>query len=270
MSSVESGLYELGQLDALSRGDTGIHRIDPRIKVLVTLVYLVCVVSFHRYDIFGLVPFVLFPVALASAAGLPMRLLGKRLLQAAPFAVLVGAFNPFFDQTVLGTIGPVTITGGWVSFVSIVARFLLTTSAALVLIATTSMNDVCMALQRMGVPEVFANQLLFLYRYIFVLAEEVLRLGRARSLRSFDNRGMGWRVYANILGSLLLRTVARAKRVYEAMVSRGFSGTLHSTRTLAVKRVDIAFALLWCTTFILFRFFNVPLLLGSLLTGVIA
>ena len=270
MSSVETGLYQLGQLDALSRGDTAIHRIDPRVKVIVTLVYLVCVVSFHRYDIFGLVPFVIFPVVLASSAGLPLPLLGKRLLQAAPFAVLVGVFNPFFDQTVLGTIGPLTITGGWVSFFSIIARFLLTTSAALILIATTSMNDVCMALQRMGVPEIFANQLLFLYRYIFVLAEEVLRLSRARSLRSFGGRGLGWRVYANILGSLLLRTVARANRVYEAMLSRGFSGKLHSMRTLALQRSDLLFAFGWCGAFVLFRFFNVPLLLGGLVTGVVA
>lgn len=270
MSSVESGLYQLGQLDTLSRGDTVVHRIDPRVKVVVTFVYLVCVVSFHRYDILGLVPFVLFPVALASAADLPAGLLGKRLLQAAPFAVLVGAFNPILDQTVLGHIGPLTVTGGWVSFLSIIVRFLLTTSAALILIATTSMNDVCMALQRMGMPEVFANQLLFLYRYIFVLAEEVLRMGRARSLRSFDGRGLGLKVYGNILGSLLLRTVARANRVYEAMVSRGFAGRLHTMRALHIRSSDVLFAVGWCSAFVLFRFFNMPLLIGGLVTKVIA
>jgi cobalt/nickel transport system permease protein len=270
MASVESEVYELGALDQLSRGNTSVHRIDPRVKVVVTLVYLVCVVSFHRYDVLGLIPFVFFPVVLASAADLPMRLLGKRLLQAAPFAVMVGAFNPWFDQAVLGQVGSLTITGGWVSYLSIILRFLLTTSAALVLIATTSMNDVCLAIQRMGVPDVLANQLLFLYRYIFVLAEEVLRLGRARSLRSFDGKGMGWRVYSQILGSLLLRTLARATRIYEAMLSRGFTGTLHTMHHLKLRRSDLFFAAGWCVAFLLFRFYNVLLLVGGLVTRVIS
>lgn len=270
MSSIDTGIYELGVLDQLSRGTTRIHRIDPRVKVVVTLVYLVCVVSFDRYDVLALLPFAVFPIALAADAGLPMGLLGKRLLQAAPFAVLVGIFNPLLDHTVIGQIGSVTVTGGWVSFVSIIVRFLLTTSAALVLIATTSMNDVCMAIQRMGVPDILANQLLFLYRYIFVLAEEVLRLGRARSLRSFDGKGTGVRAYGHIMGSLLLRTIARASRIYEAMVSRGFDGTLHSTHTLALQRSDIVFAAGWIVTFAVFRLYNVPLVLGGLITRVIA
>jgi len=270
MASIETGLYELGVLDQLSRGTSSVHRIDPRIKVIVTLVYLVCVVSFDPYDILGLLPFVLFPVALAAEADLPFGFLGKRLAQAAPFAVLVGAFNPLLDTAVLGQIGPFTITGGWVSFFSIVLRFLLTTSAALILIATTSMNDVCMAIQRMGVPDVFANQLLFLYRYIFVLAEEVLRLGRARALRSFSGHGMGMRIYGQILGSLLLRTIARATRVYEAMLSRGFTGELHTMRKLSLTRSDYVFAVAWSLAFLLFRFYNVPFLVGGLVTKVIS
>jgi len=270
MSSVESGLYELGMLDQLARGDSRIHRIDPRVKVAVTLVYLVCVVSFRRYDILGLVPFVVFPVMLAAEADLPLALLGKRLLQAAPFALLVGAFNPLFDHTVLGQIGPITMTGGWVSYASIVLRFMLTTSAALVLIGTTSMNDICLAIQRMGVPDVFANQLLFLYRYIFVLAEEVLRLGRARSLRSFDGKGMGVRAYGQIMGSLLLRTIARATRVYEAMLSRGFTGALYTMHRLKLTVGDTVFGACWCIAFVLFRKFNVPLLVGGLVTRMIS
>jgi len=270
MASIESGLYELGVLDQLSRRDTPIHRIDPRVKVIVTLVYLVCVVSFDRYVVLGLLPFVFFPVVLAAEANLPLGFLGKRLLQAAPFAVLVGAFNPLLDRAVLGQIGSLAITGGWVSYASIIVRFLLTTSAALVLIATTSMNDICMAIQRMGVPDVFANQLLFLYRYIFVLAEEVLRLGRARSLRSFGGKGMGPRAYGQILGSLLLRTVARATRVYEAMLSRGFVGTLYTMRTLELTTRDIGFSVGWCVTFVLLRRYDVPLLLGELVTRVIS
>lgn len=266
MASVESGLYELGLLDQLSTRDTRIHRIDPRAKVLATAVFLVCVVSFDRYEILGLLPFVIFPLALAAEADLPFDLLGKRLLQASPFAVLVGLFNPIMDQVVVGHVAGFAITAGWVSYLSIILRFMLTTSAALVLIGTTSMNDIATALQRMRVPAIFATQLMFLYRYIFVLAEEIMRMARARGLRSFGKR-LDLGSYTQLLGHLLLRTVARAQRIYEAMRCRGFEGTVRTRRTLRFGTSDIVFVLGWSLVFIVFRLFDVVLIIGNLVTG---
>ena len=270
MASVESWLYELGMLDQLARADTPMHRVDPRAKVIVTLVFLVCVVSFGKYDLLGLLPFVLFPIVVAAEGDLPLGVIAKRLVAAAPFAVVVGAFNPLLDHAIVGHVAGFAVSGGWASFASIVARFLLTTSAALVLIGTTSMNDVCAALQRMGAPEVFATQLLFLYRYIFVLGEEIMRIARARSLRSFEGRGTGVRVYADILGHLLLRTVARARRIYDAMLSRGFTGRLRTHHPLQFTGRDLAFVMGWSAAFVLFRLYNVPLLLGGLVTRVVS
>jgi len=270
MSTLESGLYRLGWLDEFSGRDTPMHRIDPRAKVLATVVFLVCVVSMDKYDLLALLPFVIFPIVLVSESGMPSRELWTRLAIAAPFALVVGIFNPFFDQAVVGTIGPITVTGGWVSYASIMVRFLLTTSAALMLIATTGMTGVCAGIERLGVPDVLSTQLLFLYRYIFVLAEEVMRLARARSLRSFDNRGMGIRVYGSILGHLLLRSVARAQRVFDAMQCRGFDGHVRTRSVLRMTSRDWTFLLGWSALFVVFRFVNVPLLLGGLVTKVIS
>ena len=128
------------------------------------------------------------------------------------------------------------------------------------------MTNVCMAIERLGAPDVFATQLLFLYRYIFVLAEETLTMSRARSLRSFDGRGMGLSVYGQILGQLLLRTYARAQRVYYAMLCRGFDGHVRTMRTLRFTGRDYAFMFGWSAVFVVFRLYNVPLLLGQIVT----
>jgi cobalt/nickel transport system permease protein len=270
VSTIESGLYELGWLDQFSQRDTPVHRVDPRAKVIATFVFLVCVVSFDKYDVLGLIPFVIFPVVLLSESGMPYRELGKRLLVAAPFALLVGVFNPLLDQEVVGYIGPIAVTGGWVSYVSIIVRFLLTASMALILIATTSMTGVCAALERLGVPDVFTTQLLFLYRYLFVLAEEAMRLSRARSLRSFHGRGMGLKIYGNMLGHLLLRAIARAQRIFDAMQCRGFDGHVRTRHRLHMRTSDWVFLLGWSATFLVFRLYNVPLLLGDLITKVMS
>jgi cobalt/nickel transport system permease protein len=72
----------------------------------------------------------------------------------------------------------VTVSGGWVSFFSVMLKFLLTITSALLLIATTSFPGICRALRKFGIPDIFISQLLFLYRYIFVLVEEAMKVVR--------------------------------------------------------------------------------------------
>lgn len=270
MPSIEQGLYQLGQLDRLAYKDTAVHRLDPRAKVLTTLAFLVCVVSFGKYDVLPLLPFVLFPVVIAGQGDLPLASLLRKVLFVAPFAVCVGIFNPLLDRTIAAHIGGVAISGGWISFASILLRFSLTTVAALVLIATTGITGVCMAIERLGVPDVLATQILFLYRYIFVLGEEAMRMVRARALRSFGGRGMGMRVYSQMLGSLLLRTYDRAQRIYAAMLCRGFDGHVRVRARLRFAARDAAFVAGWCAAFVLFRLYNVPLLVGRIVTGALS
>ena len=116
----------------------------------------------------------------------------------------------------------------------------------------------------------FATQLLLLYRYIFVLGEEALRMTRARSLRSFGRRGMGLRVYAQMLGQLLLRTYARAQRVYLAMLCRGFDGQVRIARRLRLRVARRRLHGRLVALFVVVPPVNVPLLVGGLVTGVIA
>jgi cobalt/nickel transport system permease protein len=264
MSHIDASFLDVGGLDRLAYQDTPIHRLDPRAKLVVTLVYLVAVVSFDKYEVSALLPFLLFPVVLAARGNLPVGFLLKKLLLAAPFAFFVAAANPLLDREPLLRLGPLVVSGGWVSFVSILLRFALTIGAALVLIATTSFYGVCLGLQRLGVPQVMAVQLLLLYRYLFVLIDEVGRLVRARALRSFGNRGMGLQVYAAMVGHLLLRTLDRARRIHLAMVSRGFHGEICPIRQLRVGAPEIAFTLGWSAVFLVLRFVNLPRIIGAL------
>ncbi|HET6476167.1 MAG TPA: cobalt ECF transporter T component CbiQ, partial [Thermoleophilia bacterium] len=118
MSSVATGLSSLDRLDRLARLDTSVHRVDPRAKVVTTGVFIVCVVSYGKYDLLGLLPFAFFPVVMATEGGLPLGFLGKLLLVASPFALVMGAFNPLFDQEVVAYVGSVPVSGGWVSYAS--------------------------------------------------------------------------------------------------------------------------------------------------------
>jgi cobalt/nickel transport system permease protein len=66
-----AGWMDLGKMDKLGRKDSRIHRIDARVKILVTLVYLGALMSFSRYEVSALIPFVVYPVALVAVGGMP-------------------------------------------------------------------------------------------------------------------------------------------------------------------------------------------------------
>lgn len=64
-----------------------------------------------------------------------------------------------------------------------------------------------------------------MYRYIFILNDEMMRTTRARRSRtpgkSRENR---FRIYGNQAALIFLRARKRAQDVYNAMLSRGFKG----------------------------------------------
>jgi cobalt/nickel transport system permease protein len=267
MLAIDGTLLDFKRLDLLAREESAVHRLDPRAKVLTTLVYILCVVSFGRYELAAMLPFLLYPVVLLALADLPAGYIARKVLVVLPFAVMVGLFNPLFDRQVILQLGPLEIWGGWVSCASIVVRALLTAGAAIVLIAVTGFPAICEALERLGMPRVFAVQLLFLHRYIFVLTDEGGRVARARQLRSCGRKGLGLRQFGPLVGHLLLRTWERAERIHMAMLARGFSGEIHARRQGRFGGREAAFLIGWSLLFITLRLYNLPQLLGRLLTG---
>ena len=268
VAKIESSFLDITYLDTLSYQNTPVHRLDPRVKLIITLLFIGCVLSFNKYELSALIPFFIYLAAMVALGNLPVTYLLKKVLLAAPFAVFIGIFNPLLDRTILMHLGPIGISGGWVSFASIMIRFVLTVSAALILVASTGFNAVCMTLTKLGVPSAFAVQLLFLYRYIFVLTDEALRMARARSLRSFDGSGMGPRIFSYMIGQLLLRTIDRAHRIHLAMQCRGFDGEIRMVRPLKIRAQDIAFLICCVSLFILMYRYDIPQWMGYAITEV--
>jgi cobalt/nickel transport system permease protein len=269
MQTITAQTFDIGYMDTLAGGDSALHRLDARAKLLVTLLFIVSVVSFNPYEISRLMPFFLYPVFLVAAGELPAGYLLRKVLAVAPFAVFVGVFNPLLDRAALFYVGPLAVSGGMASFLSILVRFLLTVTGALCLVALTGVNAICAALESFGVPKVFAVQLLFLNRYITVLAGEAERMARARALRAFSSKEMPAAVFARLAGQLLLRAYARAERIYNAMLCRGFDGRLPLPRRAVFGGKDAVFVAAWAVLFAIFRFVDIPQFLGNLLTGLL-
>ncbi len=257
--------FEIGRLDRLAYKNTVIHRLDPRVKLVATLLFLFTVISFPKYEVVGLLPFFLYPVILMTLGEIPLSFILKKVLIVSPFAVFIGIFNPILDTTPIAILPGHTIAAGWFSFLSILVKFALTVGTAILLIATTSFSGVCHALRVLGLPSLFVSQLLFLYRYLFVLMEETMRMVRARDMRSFGRRGGDIRIFIRLVGALFLRTIERAERIYFAMLSRGFRGDMPSLKRLHIAGADFTFAAFMIAFLFIFRFFPITEELGRLI-----
>lgn len=265
-SRLETAYYDLGRLDMLAKNSSPVHRLDPRAKVLTTLIFIIYVVSFDKYEIARLLPFFFFPAFLIGLSNVPFGYLLKKLLIVSPFVLFIGIFNPLLDREIILHLGSLAISGGWLSLLSILLRFTLTVGAALLLIATTGFPAICAAIVKLGVPRIFAVQMLLLYRYVFVLIEESIRMIRAYSLRSFSKK-MDHRIFRQLLGNLLLRTLDRAQRIHMAMLSRAFSGEIHIMRQFSFGRQEFIFLIGFTAFFTVLRFYNITDLIGKLLLG---
>ena len=266
MATIEGSMLDFRQLDQLATKDTHIHRLDARAKVLVVLLFIVTVASYGRYELSAMVPFFIFPVVIVSLADLPAGFIARKVALVIPFAAAIGIFNPLFDRSPLFFLGSLPVSGGWISCASIVIRATLTVTAAVMLVAVTGFTAVCGALERLGMPQVLVVQLLFMQRYLFVLADDATNASRARELRAFGNRGMGIGPFASMIGHLLLKSWERAERIHMAMLARGFQGKFHLQRTSSFGFREFLFVAGWLAVFMILRFTNIPLLIGETVT----
>jgi len=265
LSLTERFLTHAGALDDLASRETPLSRIDPRAKVLVTLAFVATVASFGRDALLRPMPLALYLAAAFALGAVPLAPVAARVAMLSPFALLAGAADLVLNRGSSIPVGPLTLTDGEVSFVSLVVRFLLCATAAFLLAATTRFAEVVRAMRRLGMPRALATQLLLAHRYLFVLAEEAGRILRAHALRSPGAGLPGLKVGAKLVTQLLLRSLARAERVFAAMACRGFDGDLAVAAPGRLGLRDLAFLAGWLAWFGLARAVDVPLALGKVL-----
>lgn len=253
--------YVLCALDSLERTahrGSPLHRIDARAKLVVTVVFLLTMLSVPPGRLSELMLYFLFPILTAAMGGMRYPQIFRRSLAVVPFVALIGVFNLFYDRRAVFALGPVIVTGGWISLLSIILRGMLSVQALLILIGSTGFYRLCRSMQRLGVPAVFTTQLLFVYRYVCVLLQEALDMSRARDARSFGRRSYPLRIWGTLVGQLLIRTFDRAERIGCAMLARGFTGRIpavYGSRQRWERR-DTLFLVLWSAALVAARLFH--------------
>jgi cobalt/nickel transport system permease protein len=236
-------------IDRFAMGDSPIHRLDARAKLVSVLCYTVVLISFGRYAIASLVPMVVLPLTLLWFGGVPVWFALRRVAILSPFILMLVLMSPVYDRSLHNvTFGPwnYTLSGGWLTAGNITLKFALGVLALTAMMCTTRFALLLEAMRHLGMPQGIVVQLGFLYRYIFVLIDEAMRVRRARDFRGATLAPVGRRLAAigGVIGSLFVRTLDRSERIQIAMSARGYRGEMHCLSQLRFTGADFLFLIL--------------------------
>jgi cobalt/nickel transport system permease protein len=207
-------------------GDSVVHRLAPEAKIAALVVFVVGVALTPRWAVAALTVDAAVLTVAFVVARLPARVAG-RVLVIMPF-VAFAVFVPFVaggeQVDVLGI--AVSIDGLRAAW-NIVAKAALGAMASIVVSATTPIADVLRGLTRLRVPAVMVAIIAFMFRYLDVLAGQLQRMRAAMTARCHDPRWL-WqaRPIAASAGTLFARSYERGERIHDAMLARGFTGTM--------------------------------------------
>ena len=229
--------------------ESPIHNLDPRVKVIVTVLVIVsnALLPDGAWLALGITWGMLLVITYLS--GINPKFLLSRSLIVLPFtfAALTTVFSTPGTPLVVFTYPAVTVTtAGLTRFGSIMLRSWISVQAAILLSAITPFPDLIHALRHLKIPSVLISTISFMYRYLFVLTEEAKRLIRARTSRSARlsnykngiNILWGAKTSGNLVGQLFLRSLERSERIYQTMQSRGFRGNLLTLNPHLMKMPD--------------------------------
>lgn len=250
-------IRELYALERLSSGNSCIHTLHPIVKLLATIVFIITVASFNRYSIGRLIPYIFYPTLMTALSETPYSMLLKRFLIALPFCFFAGVTNVIFDKAPAFMIGTITVSYGAVSLFTLLFKLYLCVMAVLILVSVTRLAEIAGAMRRLKIPGIFVAMFEMTYRYIGVLFAEAYAMNTAYILRSVDGKGIAMRNMGSFAGQLLLRSIDRADRVYNAMKCRGYSTRTMQQESGKIKWQDILFCVLVCILCITFRVINI-------------
>jgi cobalt/nickel transport system permease protein len=204
-----------------------VQRLAPQCRLAATLLFVFAVVSTPREAFWVFALDATIVLAVARLARLPIRTLLRRLSVELPFLAFA-LFLPIVGRgervDVLGV--PLSVAGLWGAW-NILAKGTLGVAASVVLATTTPMPEIVRGLHRLRVPSAFVDIFSFMVRYADVVTGELRRMRVARESRGHDPRWI-WqaRAVASTAGTLFVRSYERGERVYLAMASRGYEGTM--------------------------------------------
>jgi cobalt/nickel transport system permease protein len=218
-----------------------LHALDPRVKFIFTLAFVLtmALLPIGAWPVYVLMLTLSLSITVLSELGLTYVL--KRSLLAIPFVLaavplLFTVPGPALLTIPIGSLSLTITATGLERLLSIMFKSWVSVQVAIVFAAVTPFPDMLLAMRAVKIPRLLVSLFGLMWRYMFVMVDEAIRLLRARASRSGAIEGsksggsLVWRakVTGGLAGNLFIRSIDRGERIYDAMAARGYDGEIRS------------------------------------------
>ena len=231
MGDISKAISNIRKIDELGDKYTMIHKIDSSIKIIVTIIYVIKVLSIKQFIISDIISIVLYPLILFKFGKVPVKFILKKVLFILPLILGLSVINLIIDFSYSEIYFSVLL----------IFKCIFTLIGALLLMVTTGINNLAFGLKKLKIPNILIMQILMLHRYIILMMEECYRVKSAYELRTLGEKSMTMKDYGRIIGQMLLKTIDKSEKVYEAMKLRGFDGDLYINSNKKVGCIDFLY-----------------------------
>lgn len=241
----ENELYN----DRYSRNGKMLQNLDPRIKVIVVLAFILY--GNFTTSLAILLALGIVAALYATASGLPLGSYLRRTWLYLPSLLFLCSLPGASSLLTRGTplIGNETFyftAAGLQMACRIGLRTGDSLAFAFLLLTTTRWTDLMAGLRALHLPALFISVLNMAYRYIFLIAETGSSMMQARYLRTVGrvSARSGRRYMGNSFGRIFVSVHSFSENIYDAMVLRGYDGTPRTMRRLKIQAADWLFLLI--------------------------
>ncbi len=188
-------------------------------------------------------PFAFYGVIIlliSAMTRIPPGYILKRCLAVSPFIIIAAVSYPLSAPAAGMTENGYLLTAGVRSGLTIFLKALFALVLLILLTSTGKFHSLLAGLRKLRMPRLLGVISALMYRYVFILHDELLRTARARDSRTPGKISTGRvRVYGNQAAVIFIRSIERSQIVYNSMLSRGFTGEFPDMNRLKLRTVDV-------------------------------
>lgn len=264
MNKIENAIQTIHKLEQQSNKNNLLNKIHPLIKLLLTVIYIILLTSINKYNLEKTVSMLVYLILISMLGDFSINEVIKRFKIIFIMLFVIGIANPILDRTVITYIGIVPITTGIISMVTLILKGFLAIISSFILISTTGIEDICYSLKLLHVPNILITTVMLIYRYIILLLKEVQRIWLSYSLRAPKQKGVNFKAWGSMIGSLLIRSIDKAEIVYESMELRGFNSEYYFVNDKKIDKISIIYFILSLMVILILRYIPIFELVGNI------
>ncbi len=216
-------------LDALASGNSPIHKLEGRVKLISSIIIIVyCVFATNLFvpiilEIYLLIILYFSKISIADSF--------KRILFLLPFGGMIIIFQPFIQPgNVLWHYSWLQITDAGLNFgILLFARLIVSLTSIVILSSTSPMEQIVASFRKLKMPNDYAMLISIMIRFLFVFVDKLEVIKKSQKSRNFDIHSKltpyKWRLrqIGYSIAMMFLKSYEQGERTYQSMLSRGYS-----------------------------------------------